>query len=157
MVLTERLNHRVEQGVIERKPYDARPRYEYHLTAKGAELVDLLMVMVRWGDKWLAGEDGPPVLYRHHTCGEISSRPAVRALRRTDARRERRPARWTRRRGTGQLSARPADPSEPLDAGVPDGPAGSGGTTSTSSSSSRLDVRRAAQVRAAPARAPSRP
>jgi DNA-binding HxlR family transcriptional regulator len=72
-VLTERLNHLVEQGVIERKPYDGRPRYEYHLTSKGAELVDLLMVMVRWGDKWLAGEDGPPVLYRHHTCGEISS------------------------------------------------------------------------------------
>jgi hypothetical protein len=26
-----------------------------------------------WGDKWLAGEAGPPVLYRHHACGEISS------------------------------------------------------------------------------------
>jgi hypothetical protein len=23
--------------------------------------------------KWLAGEAGPPVLYRHHACGEISS------------------------------------------------------------------------------------
>jgi DNA-binding HxlR family transcriptional regulator len=72
-VLTERLNHLVEQGVIERRPYDARPRYEYHLTTKGAELVDLLMVMIGWGDKWLAGEAGPPVLYRHHACGEISS------------------------------------------------------------------------------------
>ena len=30
------------------------------------------MVMVGWGDKWLAGEAGPPVLYRHHACGEIS-------------------------------------------------------------------------------------
>lgn len=72
-VLTERLNHLVEQGVLERHPYDRRPRYEYHLTAKGLELVDLLLVMVRWGDKWLAGDDGPPVLYRHHACGEISS------------------------------------------------------------------------------------
>jgi DNA-binding HxlR family transcriptional regulator len=72
-VLTERLNHLVEHGVIERRPYDARPRYEYHLTAKGAELVDLLMVMIGWGDKWLAGEAGPPVLYRHRACGEISS------------------------------------------------------------------------------------
>jgi hypothetical protein len=52
--------------------YDSRPRYEYHLTAKGAELVGLLMVMVGWGDRWLAGEAGPPVLYRHH-AGEISS------------------------------------------------------------------------------------
>ncbi|WP_049558999.1 winged helix-turn-helix transcriptional regulator, partial [Nonomuraea sp. SBT364] len=65
-VLTGRLNHLVEHGVLERRPYDNRPRYEYHLTAKGAELIDLLMVMTRWGDKWLAGEAGPPVLCRHH-------------------------------------------------------------------------------------------
>ena len=72
-VLTERLNHLVDHGVLERRPYDRRPRYEYHLTQKGVELIDLLMVMVGWGDKWLAGEAGPPVLYRHHACGEISS------------------------------------------------------------------------------------
>jgi DNA-binding HxlR family transcriptional regulator len=72
-VLTERLKHLVDQGVLERRPYDQRPRYEYHLTTKGLELVDLLMVMVRWGDRWLAGEQGPPVLYRHRACGEVST------------------------------------------------------------------------------------
>ena len=71
-VLTERLNHLVERGVLERRPYDKRPRYEYVLTEQGAELVDMLMVMVAWGDKWLAGEAGPPVLYRHHACGHVS-------------------------------------------------------------------------------------
>jgi DNA-binding HxlR family transcriptional regulator len=71
-VLTERLNHLLDHGVLERRPYDNRPRYEYHLTEKGAELVDLLMVMKGWGDKWLAGKAGPPVLYRHHACGEIA-------------------------------------------------------------------------------------
>jgi len=71
-VLTERLNHLVDQGVLERRPYDRRPRFEYHLTAKGTELVDVLMVMVGWGDRWLAGADGPPVLYRHRACGETS-------------------------------------------------------------------------------------
>jgi DNA-binding HxlR family transcriptional regulator len=71
-VLTERLNHLVDQGVLERHPYDNRPRFEYRLTVKGAELVDLLMVMAGWGDKWLAGDAGPPVLYRHRACGEIS-------------------------------------------------------------------------------------
>ena len=70
-VLTERLNHLVDQGVLERRPYDARPRHEYHLTTKGLDLVDVLMVMAGWGDKWLAGDAGPPVLYRHHACGEI--------------------------------------------------------------------------------------
>ncbi|WP_327140049.1 winged helix-turn-helix transcriptional regulator [Nocardia sp. NBC_01327] len=71
-VLTERLNHLVEQGVLDKKAYDQRPRYEYVLTEKGTELIDLLLVMKGWGDKWCAGDAGPPVLYRHHTCGEIS-------------------------------------------------------------------------------------
>ena len=71
-ILTERLNHLVERGVRERRPYDRRPRYEYVLAEKGAELVDLLMTMVAWGDKWLAGEAGPPVLYHHHPCGKLS-------------------------------------------------------------------------------------
>ncbi len=70
-VLTERLNHLVEAGVLERRPYDSRPRHEYWLTPKGVELVDLLVVMADWGDKWLAGKAGPPVLRRHHACGEV--------------------------------------------------------------------------------------
>ncbi|GAA4180491.1 helix-turn-helix domain-containing protein [Streptosporangium oxazolinicum] len=72
-VLTERLKWLVENGVLERQEYSSRPpRHEYTLTAKGLELCDLLLVMVRWGDRWTAGEAGPPVLYRHHACGEIS-------------------------------------------------------------------------------------
>jgi len=70
-VLTERLTHLVDQGVLERLPYDARPRYEYHLTTKGTDLLGMLMAMARWGDRWLAGDAGPPVLYRHHACGQI--------------------------------------------------------------------------------------
>jgi DNA-binding HxlR family transcriptional regulator len=72
-VLTERLKWLVESGVLERHAYSERPpRHEYRLTGKGTELCDLLLVMVRWGDRWLAGEAGPPVLYRHHACGQIS-------------------------------------------------------------------------------------
>ena len=70
-VLTERLNHLVDRGVLERRPYDRRPRFEYVLTDKGTELVDVLMVMVAWGDKWTDDSTGPPVLYRHHACGQI--------------------------------------------------------------------------------------
>jgi DNA-binding HxlR family transcriptional regulator len=72
-VLAERLRWLVERGVLDRREYSAKPpRYEYTLTTMGAELCDLLLVMVRWGDRWLAGEAGPPVLYRHHACGQIS-------------------------------------------------------------------------------------
>jgi DNA-binding HxlR family transcriptional regulator len=72
-VLTERLKWLVESGVLERRQYETHPpRYEYVLTAKGTELVDLLMVMVAWGDRWADGGAGPPVLYRHRACGQIS-------------------------------------------------------------------------------------
>ncbi len=72
-VLAERLRWLTETGVLERREYSSKPpRHEYVLTAKGLELFDVLMVMVRWGDRWLAGEAGPPVLYRHHACGQIS-------------------------------------------------------------------------------------
>ncbi|TWP52192.1 helix-turn-helix transcriptional regulator [Lentzea tibetensis] len=71
-MLTERLKWLVAQEVLERREYSTRPvRYEYVLTERGMELVDLLMVM-GWGDRWLAGSEGPPVYYRHHACGEIS-------------------------------------------------------------------------------------
>jgi DNA-binding HxlR family transcriptional regulator len=71
-VLAERLKWLTDKGVLERREYSARPqRYEYALTQMGTELCDLLLVMVGWGDRWLAGEAGPPVLYRHHACGQI--------------------------------------------------------------------------------------
>ena len=71
-VLAERLRWLTEHGVLEHREYSAHPpRHEYVLTGKGLELFEVLMVMVAWGDKWLAGEPGPPVLYRHHACGQI--------------------------------------------------------------------------------------
>lgn len=72
-VLSERLKHLVGHGVLDRQRYQDRPpRDEYVLTDKGRDLVDLLMVMVAWGDRWADDGAGPPVLYRHHACGEIS-------------------------------------------------------------------------------------
>jgi DNA-binding HxlR family transcriptional regulator len=72
-VLAERLKWLTLNGVVEQREYSSRPlRHEYVLTAKGLELVEVLMVMVKWGDRWTAGALGPPVLYRHHACGEIS-------------------------------------------------------------------------------------
>jgi len=71
-VLTERLKWLVDKGVLERREYSSRPtRHEYVLTVKGEELCDLLLAMVRWGDRWTAGAQGPPVLFRHRACGRI--------------------------------------------------------------------------------------
>lgn len=71
-VLAERLRSLTDAGVLERREYSASPvRHEYVLTEMGLDLVEVLMVMVRWGDQWLAGPAGPPVLYRHRGCGRI--------------------------------------------------------------------------------------
>jgi DNA-binding HxlR family transcriptional regulator len=72
-VLAERLRHLVDAGILERRPYSERPlRHEYVLTRMGSEFVDVLMAVVAWGDRWTAGEAGPPALYRHRSCGQIT-------------------------------------------------------------------------------------
>jgi DNA-binding HxlR family transcriptional regulator len=73
-VLAERLRHLVEAGMLERRAYSDRPpRDEYVLTEMGSGFVDVLMAMVAWGDRWTAGAAGPPMLYRHRSCGRITS------------------------------------------------------------------------------------
>lgn len=62
-ILTDRLNHLVEAGIMEK--YVAREggvRQHYRLTAKGRELLPILMAMMQWGDRWTAGENGAPVI-----------------------------------------------------------------------------------------------
>jgi DNA-binding HxlR family transcriptional regulator len=72
-VLAERLRHLVDAGLLERRRYSERPpRDEYALTEMGSGFVDVLMSMVAWGDRWTAGEAGPPALYRHRSCGQIA-------------------------------------------------------------------------------------
>lgn len=72
-VLAERLRSLVGSGVLEQRAYSERPpRHEYVLTEKGAELCRVLMAITAWGDRWTAGEAGPPVLLRHRACGELT-------------------------------------------------------------------------------------
>src|SRR5512140_1508372 len=69
-VLATRLQSLVEHGILERRLYQDRPeRYEYRLTEKGRDLYPVLITMMRWGDKWEAGAEGPPVRLTHEPCG----------------------------------------------------------------------------------------
>jgi DNA-binding HxlR family transcriptional regulator len=73
-VLAERLAGLVEHGVLERAPYQDSPaRYDYFLTEKGADLSLVLLAMQAWGDHWVFGETGPPMLFRHERCGAVTS------------------------------------------------------------------------------------
>jgi DNA-binding HxlR family transcriptional regulator len=72
-VLTERLKWLVAHGVLEQRAYSERPpRHDYVLTQKGRELCDVLLAITAWGDRWLAGDAGPPALLRHRACGELT-------------------------------------------------------------------------------------
>ncbi|MCW3048216.1 MAG: transcriptional regulator [Solirubrobacterales bacterium] len=72
-VLAERLRWMVANGVLEKRAYSERPaRHEYLLTEKGHELCAVLMAITAWGDRWTAGEAGPPVLLRHRSCGQLT-------------------------------------------------------------------------------------
>ncbi|MBN6056054.1 winged helix-turn-helix transcriptional regulator, partial [Nonomuraea sp. RK-328] len=56
-VLTERLRHLVDHGVLTREPYQTGPvRHEYVLTDAGWALTPLLITMQDWADRWLLGD-----------------------------------------------------------------------------------------------------
>lgn len=69
-VLAARLDRLVDHGIFERLPYQERPtRYEYRLTPCGQELGLVVLALMKWGDRHLAGADGPPRTAHHHGCG----------------------------------------------------------------------------------------
>ena len=68
-LLADRLSKLVDNGVLERVPYQNRPvRYEYKLTLKGADLSTALIALMGWGDRWYAAEGAPTILV-HEECG----------------------------------------------------------------------------------------
>ena len=69
-VLTDRLTGLVEHGVFVRVPYRQRPlRHEYQLTRMGRDLVGVVIPLMEWGDRYLAGAAGPPRIAEHVDCG----------------------------------------------------------------------------------------
>ncbi|RSN62278.1 MULTISPECIES: winged helix-turn-helix transcriptional regulator [Actinomadura] len=69
-VLSARLARLVEEDVLTREQYqDHPPRAHYRPTDKGKELYPVLLALMNWGDRWYAGEAGPPARIRHRDCG----------------------------------------------------------------------------------------
>ncbi|HZP42289.1 MAG TPA: helix-turn-helix domain-containing protein [Candidatus Binatia bacterium] len=72
--LADRLAKLVAEGILERVRYQERPeRFEYRLTEKGRDLYPVLVSLVGWGDRWLAGPDGPPLELVHRGCGKAAA------------------------------------------------------------------------------------
>lgn len=71
-ILSGRLARLTDAGLVERKAYrepGARERREYRLSGAGGELVPVLLAFMAWGDRHLAGPEGPPAVVRHADCG----------------------------------------------------------------------------------------
>ena len=67
--LAARLRTLVSAGILERRQYSEHPaRFEYCLTDAGRDLYPVIVTLMRWGDQYLAGQDGPPLVLQHH-CG----------------------------------------------------------------------------------------
>lgn len=69
-VLQARLSKLIDEGVLERRLYEERPRrYEYRLTEKGLDLWPTVVALMKWGDRYAAPAAGAPVLLEHRGCG----------------------------------------------------------------------------------------
>ncbi|MBV9605329.1 MAG: helix-turn-helix transcriptional regulator [Solirubrobacterales bacterium] len=71
-ILSNRLARLTEEGIFERSRYQEAPdRYEYRLTPKGMDLYPVLLMLMRWGDRYKIDE--APVRLYHKDCGELAS------------------------------------------------------------------------------------
>lgn len=66
--LSARLKTLVDAGVLER----VDPVPEYVLTPAGRDLFGAVVTLMQWGDRHLAGPEGPPIQLRHEDCGELA-------------------------------------------------------------------------------------
>ena len=70
-ILANRLKKLVDEFVLVKVPYQQRPRrYEYRLTQKGLDLYPIVMAIVHWGDVYMAGKKGLPLVHTHDLCGK---------------------------------------------------------------------------------------
>jgi DNA-binding HxlR family transcriptional regulator len=69
-LVADRLKDLVEEGVLDRVPYQERPeRFEYRLTEKGVDLYPVVTALLTWGDRWNPSPAGPPMILVHQACG----------------------------------------------------------------------------------------
>jgi DNA-binding HxlR family transcriptional regulator len=71
-MLTTRLKTLVDDGLLERRPYQDKPlRYEYVLTELGRSLRPVIITLAAWGNERLAAEDRTMILVDAETGQEV--------------------------------------------------------------------------------------
>lgn len=90
-ILADRLRKLESEGVIERRPYSEHPpRFEYHLTPAGRELLPVMMALGQWGARWAKADSA--VVFEHecgnrlrldvvcHHCGQIATADGISVI-----------------------------------------------------------------------------
>ncbi len=75
--MAARLRALVGADILKRRQYSEHPaRFEYHLTEAGRDLYPVILTLMHWGDKYLAGQAGAPLVLEHR-CGHRLSAEVV--------------------------------------------------------------------------------
>lgn len=70
-ILTARLKKLCANEILDRVPVkEGAKRHEYILTAKGKDMMPLLVALTQWGDKWVYGEENKPVIFLDREQGQ---------------------------------------------------------------------------------------
>ena len=78
-VLSQRLEHLVEHGVLARVDAGVHgTRYEYELTPMGKDLATVLTALRQWGDRWIFGAGQEPMLVVDRRTGRPIPRQVLR-------------------------------------------------------------------------------
>lgn len=82
-ILSNRLSRLVAHGILAREPDRAdRRKIAYRLTDKGRDLLPVLIALRQWGERWISGVPGNPVL-----VDSVTRRPvATLSVRAADGR-----------------------------------------------------------------------
>ncbi len=71
-ILANRLRRLEATGIVEKKPYRLKPlRYEYFLTAKGANLLPVLQQLAIWAHKHVPECGTPPDWFLNAKPGDL--------------------------------------------------------------------------------------
>jgi DNA-binding HxlR family transcriptional regulator len=78
-VLTQRLAHLVDRGVLARIDAGVHgTRYEYELTPMGKDLATVMTALREWADRWVFGEGREPLLVFDRRTGRPVPRLRIR-------------------------------------------------------------------------------
>jgi DNA-binding HxlR family transcriptional regulator len=68
--LADRLHRLTSMGLLRQIPYTDRPlRHEYRLTQAGIDMYPVMLALMTFGDRWLAGRRRKPLRLEHALCG----------------------------------------------------------------------------------------